>query len=67
MTIEQAHVIAVAAEERRKELVHAIRFYDERGWDDLASEYRVRLNEIDGLLKKVPAVAPGELMEVWGK
>lgn len=49
LTIAEAHALSVAAQERRAHLVRCVAMYEERGWKDLAAEYRVRLDEISHL------------------
>ena len=56
--------------ERRRELQHAIRFYDDRGWDDLRDEYRVRLDELQRLevfsMPTTPPLTEGEARAMAG-
>lgn len=53
-------------EARAKELRHAIRFYDDLGWDDLANEYRTRLDEMVQLLRVQQPETEAELRYAFG-
>ena len=68
MTTTEAEHIAVAVQERRAHLVRCVAMYEERGWTDLAAEYRVRLDELDRLLlfANVAEMSEGEARAMAG-
>ena len=61
--------LAEDVQERRAHLVRCVEMYEEHGWDDLAAEYRVRLDELDRLLlfANVAEMSEGEKAEAFGK
>ena len=68
MTTTEAEHIAEEAQERRAHLVRCVEMYEARGWDDLAAEYRVRLDELDRLLllANVAEMTEGEARAMAG-
>jgi len=63
-----AEALVQAVQERRAHLVRCVEMYEERGWTDLAAEYRVRLDELDRLLlfANVAEMTEGEARAMAG-